>query len=462
MPEMPDAPLMLSVSGARGLVGRTMTPPVAARFAAAYGTYVKRARTIEAPTFCVGRDGRQSGAMLGAAAMAGLTGIGARVIDLGVVATPTVGVMIDRCDADAGLVLTASHNPKPWNGLKCLNGRGVAPPPGEAAAIIEMFRNDDIDWVEVDALRPIEDDPAGDATHIERVLRLVDRDAIARRGFRVVLDSINGAGCRSGRDLLTALGCTVVHLNGEPNGRFAHTPEPIEENLRDLCARVRAEGATVGFAQDPDADRLAVVDEQGRFIGEEYTLVLAALQRLRTLGPGVLAANLSTSRMIDDVAAQFPGCEVRRTAVGEANVAAAMPEDARIGGEGNGGVIVPDVCWVRDSLSSMAIVLALLAEAETPLSAVVDALPRYAMLKRKVDLADAGGRDAIDPALERLAAAYAGERVSTVDGVRIDVADGWVHVRPSNTEPILRIIAEANTVERAEALADEATGAAGL
>jgi len=458
---------MLSVSGARGIVGTSMTPVVAVELAAAFGSFLRSGRDPR-PAVCLARDGRPSGEMLGAAVTAGLLAIGCDVIDLGVVMTPTVGVMIDVLGADGGMVVTASHNPIEWNGLKCLDHEGLAPPPAQASEIIERYRAKRFSWTAVDGIGAVRHDDRGVAQHLERVLRLVDVEGIRARRFTVVLDSVNGAGCVAGRTLLERLGCEVIHLNGEPTGRFAHTPEPIEANLGDLCAVVASRvnttsPAVVGFAQDPDADRLAVIDETGRYVGEEYTLVLAAKRVLDRHGPGALAANLSTSRMIDDLAARYPGARVLRSAVGEANVVAAMkPAKALLGGEGNGGVIVPSVCWIRDSLSAMALVLDLLAAESTPLSAIIASLPRYEMIKHKFELADVGGIEAIKPALARVEAAFADARVNSSDGVRVDFADGWVHLRPSNTEPIVRLIAEAGTRERVWELIDEVAVAAGL
>jgi phosphomannomutase len=388
---------------------------------------------------------------------------GCTVIELGLVTTPAVGVMIGRHAAAGGLVVTASHNPLPWNGIKCLNHEGVAPPPDEAGRIIERFRGKRFRYAEVERLRPARADDTTDQTHLGRVLEHVDADAIRSAALTVVLDSVNGAGCATGRGLLERLGCRVVHLNGEPTGRFAHPPEPVESHLHDLAAETARHGAAVGFAQDPDADRLAIVDETGTYIGEELTLALAARRMLDLRGGGVLAANLSTSRMIDDIAARHPGSRVVRTAVGEANVVAAMKRTgAVLGGEGNGGVIFPEVCWVRDSLSAMALVLSLMAAEGRPLSAIVADGPRYEMIKRKFDLAALGGRGAIEPMLRRVAEHYAGQRLETVDGVRVDRDDGWVHLRPSNTEPIVRLIAEAADEATARGLIDEVAGVAGL
>jgi phosphomannomutase len=337
---------MLSVSGVRGIVGGSMTPPLAAEFAAAFGSHVKASTGIAAPVICVGRDSRESGQMLSSAAIAGIASVGCRVIDLGIVATPTVGVMIGHHHAAGGIAVTASHNPIEWNGVKYLvaavGAGGVAPPKRDADAIIKRFRDRAITYADVPAMQPIESDDGANAIHVNRVVEAVDLQQIRAAGLKVVLDSVNGGGCVSGRMLLEELGCEVVHLNGEPTGRFAHTPEPLRENLTELADRTRDERAACGLAQDPDADRLAIIDENGTYIGEEYTLALAALRVLERDGAGTVAANLSTSRMIDDVAARFPGSHVIRTAVGEANVVEAMrTSGAILGGEGNGGVVWP-------------------------------------------------------------------------------------------------------------------------
>lgn len=464
MADASDAPLMLSVSGARGIVGRTMTPAIAARFAAAFGSHLRATRRGSGrPRIAVARDGRRGGEPLALAVRGALASVGCDAVDLGVAMTPTVGVMIGALGADGGMAVTASHNPIEWNGLKCLDGDGLAPPKAVADAIIARFREDRIDWVPPLETGELSSDASGDERHVAKVLACVDAEAIRRRRFRVVLDSVNASGCRPGRMLLESLGCAVEHLNGEQTGVFAHAPEPVEAHLGGLRSAVQASGgALCGFAQDPDADRLAIVDESGCYIGEEYTLVLSALRMLQRRGGGVLATNLSTSRMIDDVAARF-GATVVRTAVGEANVVAALrPAGGILGGEGNGGVILPEVCWVRDSLSAMALVLDLLAAEDRPLSAIVADLPRYAMVKTKLDLALVGGAAAIAPALERAAVAFPGARVDRGDGVRIDFADGWVHLRASNTEPIVRIIAEAPTRARADELVAACGRAAGL
>ncbi len=459
-----DAPLMLSVSGARGIVGKTMTPEVAAAYGGAFGSFLKATTGKARPRVVVGLDGRISGPPLAAAAIGGLTATGCDVIDIGVAMTPTVGVMISHHRADGGLTVTASHNPIQWNGIKCLDGDGLAPPPGIAREIVDRFKERRIDWCEPTATGRVERDATAARVHVDRVLANVDVPAIRAKRFTVVLDSVNGSGCLGGRMLLEELGCRVEHIFGDPTGVFGHVPEPLAENLVELARVTRGTpDAACGFAQDPDADRLAIVDETGRFIGEECTLVLAALRMLQRTGGGALAANLSTSRMIDDVAARFPGSKVIRTAVGEANVVAGLrPAGGILGGEGNGGVIFPPVCWVRDSLSAMALVLELIAHEGKPLSQLVASLPRYAMVKRKMELASVGGMTAVAPALERVKVAFANEMVSDVDGVRVDFADGWVHLRASNTEPIVRVIAEAATEARADELCDTCRRAAGV
>jgi phosphomannomutase len=452
------APLMLSVSGARGIVGESMTVDVAVDFAAAFASWARDCGGGAAPVLCLGRDTRPSSEMLAAAAAAGLASVGSRVIDLGVVPTPTVGVAVTGHGAAGGMMITASHNPAQWNGLKCIGSDGAAPPPSGVEQILRRYRERDFDLAQPGEFFGRDHDGRAIEAHVEKVLDLVDLDAVRSAGFRVVLDSVNGAGATPGRLLLEALGCEVVHLNAEVHGRFARGPEPVPENLGGLAERTAADRAHVGFAQDPDADRLAIVDDRGRCIGEEHTLVLAARRWLDVHGPGPVVLNLSASRMIDDLVRGYPGATVHRTRVGEANVVQGMHETgAAIGGEGNGGVIVRSVCFVRDSLSAMALVLDLAAATGRPLSAIVDEMPGYAMIKHRIDL-EPGDDDAVPRALDRVGKHFAGGRLNTIDGLRLDLDDGWVHLRPSNTEPIMRLIAEATTQERARALVDEVIG----
>lgn len=454
---------MLSVSGLRGIVGASMTARTVRRFARAVATDL-RMRRQPGRTVIVGRDGRASGAELAQAAIAELQECGLDTMDLGIVATPTVGWMVLAQRAAAGLVVTASHNPIEWNGLKVIDSSGAAPAAEAAGRISNWFIHEDraitLGAAAGKALTGVDTD----ALHVAAVTALIDCAAVRRLAPTVVLDSINGGGARSGRLLLEQLGATVVQVNGERTGSFAHTPEPLEANLTELAERARGTpGIAAAFAQDPDADRLAVLDEQGRYIGEECTLALCALRLLQRRGGGALATNLSTSRRIDDIAARFPGSRVARSAVGEANVVAAMRAGrAILGGEGNGGVIWPEIGWVRDSLSAMALILELLAIDGRPLSAIVADLPPYTMVKRKVNCAQLGGAEEIESALDRVAAAFANARIDRTDGIRIDLPEGWVHLRASNTEPIFRIIAESATAGTADQLADRCEQVLGL
>ncbi len=444
------AALMVGVSGIRGIIGETLTPRVAMEFAQAYGTYLGGGRVA------LGRDTRPSGQMFAAAAAAGLLATGCRVTQLGVVMTPTIGHAIGSGDFDGGVMITASHNPSQWNGLKFLDERGLAPSP-EIASRIAQIQDAGAYGFERVAFAPVHEDHEAGRRHVDAVLAAVEVDTAPLRGLRVVLDSVNGAGCLVSPGMLEALGCEVIHINGEPTGRFAHTPEPIAENLTDLCEQVRRHEAAAGFAQDPDADRLAIVDETGRYVGEEYTLALATKSVL-SRRPGPVAANLSTSRMVDDIAREY-GVEVVRTPVGEANVARGLIDhDCVIGGEGNGGVIDPRITLVRDSLSAMSLVLQLMARTGRRLSELVDGLPRYVMIKQKFECP----RERAQAAADAIAQAFAGERIDRADGTRVDFAEGWVHARASNTEPIMRIIAEAGDERTARALIARVRAAAGL
>ncbi len=466
---MSDAPLMLSVSGLRGIVGRSLTPVVAARFAGAFGGWLRDQRKATGATgpvhVVLGRDSRPSGAMLEMAAASALAAVGCRVTRLGVLSTPGVAIMVEHLQADGGMVITASHNPIQWNGMKPLlrvAGRIQAPPVREANEIIARFHADDVPYVLVEDLVAPGEDTTGPQVHADAVLKHVDVAAIRQAKLKVVVDGVHGAAGAETAAVMDALGVELVHLYKEPTGRFPHTPEPTRENLVSLCDAMREHRAAIGFAQDPDADRLAIVDEQGVYIGEEYTLALACMHLLNRAGAAArgakLVANLSTSRMVDDLAGRF-GAEVIRTPVGEANVAAAMQrEGALAGGEGNGGVIYPPVTLVRDSLIGMALVLEMLAVTGKPLSALVREVPSYAIVK---DKAEANGEliAKIGPLLKE---AYAQQTIDTQDGVRVNWLDRWVHVRPSNTEPIVRFIAEAVSESDAARLIAEARGVLGV
>jgi phosphomannomutase len=448
------APLMLSVSGLRGLIGQSLTPTVAVAYAQAFGQWLAQDAGTEHAHVVVGRDSRPSGRMIQDAITSGLLAVGCRVSELGIVATPSVGIMIDELGGDGGVVVTASHNPIIWNGIKVLNSQGVSPPPEHVASIIKRFHANTPGYVAVDDIQPTQRVDTTNQVHVDRVLAHIDADVVASRKIKAVVDSVHGAGGAAARMLCERLGVELIHLYAEPTGQFPHTPEPTRENLTGLADAVTQYGADVGFAQDPDADRLAIVDEQGTYIGEEYSLALCAKHVLEQAGEGAsTVANLSTSRMVDDIANDCGGRSLR-SPVGEANVAKRMREEgAIIGGEGNGGVIWPKVGYVRDSISTIALVLELMAMADKSISQLVDSIPAYTIVKHKVDIRE-GMADAVVAALGQ---AYADARIDQQDGIRIDTDTGWLHVRPSNTEPILRIIAEARDEQQAQALVDRAS-----
>jgi phosphomannomutase len=432
--------LIISISGMRGIVGRGLTPVIATEYGAVFGAFLKDSVDTGGQRFsvCLGRDSRVSGPMLASALAAGLCATGVDVIDLGIVTTPGVGIMVRELGCDGGIVITASHNPVPYNGIKLLLSNGMAPPADTAGLIRQRFFDKHFHLVESIQCGRIASNDQTDRVHIDKVLAIVNAAPIASKGYKVVLDSINGAGARVTKKLLASLGCMVVAVNDEPTGLFAHEPEPTAANLTGLCKWVRQEGADLGFAQDPDADRLAIVDEKGTYIGEEYTLALAAKHVFATNG-GVAAANLSTSRMIDDVARRA-GARVIRTPVGEANVANAMlHHKCVIGGEGNGGVIDLRVGPVRDSLVGIALVLQLMAETGKGISQLVQEIGGYSMHKDKF-AADAQQAARI---MELAAERFADAAMNTSDGYRFDFPDGWIHLRTSNTEPVMRVIVEA-------------------
>jgi phosphomannomutase len=366
-----------------------------------------------------------------------------------IVTTPGVGIVLRELGCAGGVVVTASHNPVRYNGIKLLLSNGIAPPPDEAGRIKQIFFDKKFAFVETSSSGSITYSDQTDAIHIAKILSIVDKEVIAARKFRVVLDSINGAGCRVTKKLLAEFGCVITAINDEPTGLFAHEPEPTAENLTGLCEVVKAEGAEIGFAQDPDADRLAVVDENGAYIGEEYTLALAA-KYIFSKKTGKVATNLSTSRMIDAIVGQAGG-EVIRTAVGEANVAKAMLEhNCIIGGEGNGGVIDLRVSPIRDSLVGIALVLQLMAETGKTISQLVGEVGGYYMSKNKF----AAEKNQAQQILDLAKNTFTDAKLNTTDGCRFDFDDGWLHLRASNTEPVMRFIVEAEDRSTAQKYID--------
>lgn len=436
--------MMIGVSGIRGIVGKSLTPELLTRFALAFGTYLHGGRVV------VARDTRTSGDMIKHSMLAGLLSAGCSIVDIHVCPTPTASVMITQLGADGGVVISGSHNPIEWNALKFMGADGICLSEDNGKKLLDIYYKGEFASVDWSGLKEVEENRDALDVHIGKILEKVNVKLVRPKKFRVALDSCNGAGSVITPKLLEALGCEVTKVHCTPNGLFPHNPEPTFEHLEDLCQTVAEGKVDVGFAQDADADRLAIIDEEGRYLGEEYTLALAAMQVLAAR-PGTVAANLSTSRMVDDVAARF-GSKVVRTKVGEANVAAAMKaNNCVLGGEGNGGVIDPRTCYTRDSLAGMAMVLELMAARGKPISAVAAEIPAYAMTKRKFTCA----RDKVSKVLAAAKEAAGGASVNELDGVRLDWPDRWVHVRPSNTEPAVRVISEAPTKEESDALAEK-------
>ncbi len=432
----------------RGLVGSDLTPEVVARQAAALGAWARRrgdARVV------VGRDARTSGAMFARAAAAGLQSVGVDVVELGIVPTPTVQLAVEHHHAGAGLIITASHNPIEWNALKFVGPDGIFLD-AAAGAEVQSLATEGPPRAGWDGLGSSHPDPDAIARHLAAVLALpvVDVAAIRARKFRVVLDCVRGAGALAMLPLLEQLGVAVTGINLEPDGRFPRAPEPVPENLGELARAVRDRKADLGMAVDPDVDRLALVDDTGTPIGEDYTLAIAVhavLDRERPTPAPVVVTNLSTSLVVEDAAREF-GARFLRAPVGEANVARAMvAEGAAIGGEGNGGVMYPALHVGRDAPLAAALILQYLTKVPERLSGWVRSRPQYVIVKAK---APRGGD--LDRLYRQLEAAFPGAEADRRDGLRLAWADRWLHVRPSGTEPIVRLIAEAPTRDDAEAL----------
>ena len=441
--------LMVSVSGVRGRVGEALTPEIVARFASAFGAWVaRRAGEGARPKVVVGRDSRVSGPMFQPVVISALQAVGCDVIDIGLTTTPSCQLAVEHHHAGGGLMLSASHNPIEWNALKFIGPTGLFLEASEGAEMRALMEQGH-PWATWDRLGRVERDEGAIARHIEAVLALpfLDVEAIRARRFHVALDSCRGAGGAIMPMLLERLGCTVSAINLETDGRFPRPPEPVADNLGDLERLVLRSRADVGLAVDPDVDRLAVVSEEGRAIGEDYTLALAARVVLRHRN-GPVVTNLSTSRVVDDVAAAASS-RVIRAPVGEVNVAVRMrDEKAPIGGEGNGGVILPELHLGRDAPVGAALILQLLVEEGKPLSALVGEHPRYVIVKDKLDRPNAS----LGTVYEALRAAFPDAAADTQDGLRLAWPDRWVHVRPSGTEPIVRVIAEAPTAPQAQEL----------
>ncbi len=437
--------LIISVSGLRGVVGKSLTPEVALRYACAMATGLPDGPIV------LTRDGRATGKMLADVVRGGLCAAGRTVIDAGIAATPTTGVLVRSYAAAGGVQISASHNPAEYNGLKLFSARGRVLDSAAGQQVLRRYESGDIGWVDHTLIGDVRPCPNPHDEHLRLVLKTVNVEAIRARRFRVLLDSNHGAGSVLGRALLDALGCDVTILGGEPDGLFEHSPEPIAENLQTVCREVADAAVDVGFCQDPDADRLAVIDASGRYLGEEYTLALC-LDHVLRLRPGPVVVNCATSRMNEDIAAKY-GAPFFRTPVGEANVVEVMlTQMATFGGEGNGGPINPQVGYVRDSFVGMATILDAMAATGKTVADLADELPRYEIHKTKMAV-DACKIAGVLAALEQR---FEGATPDYQDGLRLNFDKSWLLVRASNTEPIIRAIAEAETAEEAVCLCAKA------
>lgn len=448
--------LIKSISGIRGTIGGTpgdnLTPIDAVKFAAAYGIWLKGYRKKEDLTVVIGRDARLSGEMIQNLVVSTLVGLGVDVIDLDLSTTPTVEIAVPLEAADGGIILTASHNPKQWNALKLLNEKGEFLDAAQGAKILEIAEKEDFSFCEVDDLGTITRNDAYIDIHIDEVLNLslVDAETIKAAKFKVVVDGVNSTGGIAIPKLLEALGVEVVELYCDPTGHFPHNPEPLKEHLGAICELVVKEQADFGIVVDPDVDRLAFISNEGEMFGEEYTLVACADYVLgKTKGNTV--SNLSSSRALRDITRKHGGT-YEAAAVGEVNVVTKMKaNNAVIGGEGNGGIIYPESHYGRDSLVGTALFLMLMAEKGGTVAALRASYPSYFMSKKKIQLTP--GLD-VDGILKSMAEKYKEEEMSTIDGVKIDFPENWVHLRKSNTEPIIRIYTEAKSQSEADGLAN--------
>lgn len=449
--------LIKSISGIRGTIGgkqgENLTPLDAVKYSAAYGCWLKRQADKERYKVVVGRDARISGHMMQQLVMNTLVGLGIYVVDLDLSTTPTVEVAVAMENADGGIILTASHNPKEWNALKLLNHNGEFLNAKEGQMILDIAENESIDFSEVDNLGTITTNHAYIDLHINEILDLplVNVEAIKKAKFKVVVDGVNSTGGIAVPALLEALGVEPVKLYCTPNGEFPHNPEPLKEHLGDLMNKVIEEHADFGIVVDPDVDRLAFVDENGEMFGEEYTLVAVADYVLQHT-PGNTVSNMSSSRALSDITKKRNG-SYTASAVGEVNVVTAMKEtNAVIGGEGNGGIIYPELHYGRDSLVGIALFLSYLADLRISVSLLRKTYTSYYMSKKKIQLTP---QLDVDTILKLMEQKYASEKINTIDGVKIDFEENWVHLRKSNTEPIIRIYTEAKSQDEANILADK-------
>ena len=446
--------LIKSISGIRGTIGgkpgNTLNPLDIVKFTTAYATFIRRCGCSSNGRIVVGRDARISGEMVRSVVCGTLIGMGYDVVDIGLATTPTTELAVRMAGADGGIIITASHNPRQWNALKLLNHEGEFLTAADGAEVLDIAEREDFEYADVDHLGHYTADDTYNRRHIESVLalQLVDLEAIRGARLRVCVDPVNSVGGIILPELLDSLGVEYKVINGEPTGDFAHNPEPLEKNLSGIMEEMRSGSYDLGIVVDPDVDRLAFICEDGRMFGEEYTLVNVADYVLgRT--PGNTVSNLSSTRALRDVTERYGG-SYTAAAVGEVNVTTKMKEvGAVIGGEGNGGVIYPESHYGRDALVGIALFLSALARKECRVSELRASMPNYFIAKNRIDLTPQTDVDAI---LERVKDMYKDEQVNDIDGVKIDFADKWVHLRKSNTEPIIRVYSEAATMEEADAL----------
>ena len=446
--------LIKSISGIRGTIGGrtgdTLNPLDIVKFTTAYATFIRRHTTNGSGKIVVGRDARMSGQMVDSIVSGTLVGMGFDVLNIGLATTPTTELAVTMSGADGGIIITASHNPRQWNALKLLNSHGEFLTKDDGNEVLDIAEREDFEYAEVDHLGKIINDSSFDDRHIESVLNLnlVDAEAIRKAGFKVCVDSINSVGGVILPKLLDRLGVEYKFLNADPTGDFAHNPEPLEKNLSGIMDEMKTGAYNLGIVVDPDVDRLAFICEDGRMFGEEYTLVSVA-DYVLSHTPGNTVSNLSSTRALRDVTQQHGGTYTA-AAVGEVNVTTKMKEvGAVIGGEGNGGVIYPDSHYGRDALVGIALFLSSLAHKGCKVSELRATFPEYFIAKNRIDLTPSTDVDAI---LEKVKQLYANEQVNDIDGVKIDFPDKWVHLRKSNTEPIIRVYSEASTMEAADAL----------
>lgn len=446
--------LIKSISGIRGTIGGrsgdTLNPLDIVKFTSAYATFIRRSGKSQSNTIVVGRDARISGEMVKNVVCGTLMGIGYDVINIGLATTPTTELAVRMTQAAGGIIITASHNPRQWNALKLLNHEGEFLTKSEGNEVLDIAESEDFNYADVDHLGHYTEDSSFDQRHIESVLalKLVDREAIKKAHFKVAVDGINSVGGIILPKLLNELGVEYTLLNGEPTGDFAHNPEPLEKNLGGIMQEMSKGGYDLGIVVDPDVDRLAFISEDGTMFGEEYTLVSVA-DYVLSHTPGNTVSNLSSTRALRDITEKHGG-QYMASAVGEVNVTTKMKEvNAVIGGEGNGGVIYPESHYGRDALVGIALFLSSLAHKGCKVSELRKSYPNYFMAKNRIDLTPETDISAI---LDRIKEMYADEKVTDIDGVKIDFADKWVHLRASNTEPIIRVYSEAATMEEAESL----------